>query len=222
MATVPSVNAGEKEIVFGGEKKLRELIKATLKIMKGELFVVLGGCTGELVGDDIASVVSEFQNKGVPIVYAETGGFKGNNLVGHELVMKAIIDQFVGEYNGEKEKGLINVFTEVPYYNTFWNGDLTEIKRVLEGAGFKVNILFGYESKGVREWKDIPKAQFNLVLSPWVGLKTAKHLEKKYNQPYLHTPSIPIGAKETSNFLRKVAEFALIERIYSCYLNLNA
>ena len=212
MATVPSVNAGEKEIVFGGEKKLRELIKATLKIMKGELFVVLGGCTGELVGDDIASVVSEFQNKGVPIVYAETGGFKGNNLVGHELVMKAIIDQFVGEYNGEKEKGLINVFTEVPYYNTFWNGDLTEIKRVLEGAGFKVNILFGYESKGVREWKDIPKAQFNLVLSPWVGLKTAKHLERKYNQPYLHIPSIPIGAKETSNFLRKVAEFANVNK----------
>ena len=211
-ATVPSVNAGEKEIVFGGEKKLRELIKATLKIMKGELFVVLGGCTGELVGDDIASVVSEFQNKGVSIVYAETGGFKGNNLVGHELVMKAIIDQFVGEYNGEKEKGLINVFTEVPYYNTFWNGDLTEIKRVLEGAGFKVNILFGYESKGVREWKDIPKAQFNLVLSPWVGLKTAKHLEKKYNQPYLHIPSIPIGAKETSNFLRKVAEFANVNK----------
>ncbi|MGN0143558.1 MAG: nitrogenase component 1 [Clostridium sp.] len=211
-AIVPSVNAGEKEIVFGGEKKLRELIRSTLKIMKGDLFVVLGGCTGELVGDDIGSVVSEFQQKGVPIVYAETGGFKGNNLIGHEIVIKAIIDQFVGKYEGEKEKGLINVFSEVPYYNTFWNGDLTEIKRILEGAGFKVNILFGCESNGVSEWKEIPKAQFNLLLSPWVGLKTVKHLEKKYGQPYLHIPAVPIGAKETSEFLRKVTDFAGINK----------
>lgn len=206
-AIVPSVNAGEKEIVFGGENKLRQLIKATLKVMKGDLFVVLGGCTGELVGDDIGLVVSEFQRKGVPIVYAETGGFKGNNLVGHELVIKAIIDQYVGDYKGEKTKKLINVFADVPNYHTFWRGDLEEIKRVLEGAGFKVNILFGYESKGVEEWKNIPKAQFNLVISPWVGLKTAKYLEKKYKQPYLHIPALPIGAKETAAFLRKVVEF---------------
>ena len=211
-AVVPSVNAGEKEIVFGGEKKLEELIKSTLKIMKGDLFVVLGGCTGELVGDDIGSVVSTFQEKGVPIVYAETGGFKGNNLVGHEIVLKAIIDQFIGNYDGEKEKGLINVFSEVPYYNTFWNGDLAEIKRVLEGAGFKVNIIFGCESNGVSGLKDIPKAQFNLLLSPWVGLKTVKHLEKKYGQPYLHIPAVPIGGKETSSFLRKVADFSGINK----------
>lgn len=103
-AVSPSTNAGENEVVFGGENRLRELIKSSLKIMDGDLFVVLTGCIGEIVGDDVGSVVGEFQNKGVPIVYADTGGFKGNNFVGHELVTKAIIDQYVGEYDGEKEK----------------------------------------------------------------------------------------------------------------------
>lgn len=211
-AVVPSVNAGENEVVFGGANKLKNLIEATLKVMRGELFVVLTGCIGELVGDDVPAVVSEFQKKGVPIVHVETGGFKGNNIIGHELVIESIVNQFVSDYRGDKELGTINVFSEVPYFNPFWRGDLEEIKRVLTGAGFKVNILFGYESGGLKEWKEIPKAQFNLVLSPWVGLKIAKLLEEKYDQPYLHISSIPIGAKETSEFIRQVVEYAGINK----------
>jgi nitrogenase molybdenum-iron protein beta chain len=208
---IPSVNASENEVVFGGEKKLRELIKSSLAVVKADLFVVLNGCIGELVGDDIGAVVKEYQDLGFPIVHADTGGFKGNNLLGHEIVVKAIIDQFVGDYKGRKTKGTVNVWTEVPFQNTFWRGDLEEIKRILTNSGFKVNILFGPESGGAQEWKSIPKAQFNLLISPWVGLDTVKHLEKKYKQPYLHIPTIPIGAKETTDFIRKVVEFAGID-----------
>lgn len=93
--------------------------------------------------------------------------------------MKAIIDQFVGDYSGPREKGTVNVFSELPYQNTFWRGDLSELKRILAGIGLKVNILFGPESKGISEWKSIPKAQFNLVVSPWLGIETARHIEKK-------------------------------------------
>ena len=207
-AVVPSTNATEKEVVFGGEERLRNLIEASLKVLDADLFVVLTGCISDLVGDDVGSVVREFRDRGVPIVYAETGGFKGNNFTGHELVTEAIIDQYVGAYEGPRDKGTVNVWSLLPYHNTFWRGDLAEIKRILTGIGLKVNILFGHESRGVAEWKDVPKAQFNLVLSPWLGLKTAEHLQEKYGQPYLHIPVIPIGAKETSTFLRIVATFA--------------
>ena len=215
-SVTPSVNATENEVIFGGEKRLEELIKASLKIMDAELYVVLNGCIGELVGDDIGAVVSEFQEKGVPIVFAETGGFKGNNFVGHEIITEAIIDQFVDKYaknKDKREKGLINVWSELPYQNPMWRGDFNELKRILEGAGFKVNILFGNGSKGIEEWKTIPNAQFNLVVSPWLGLKTAKHLEKKYGQPYLHIPVLPIGAKETARFIREVVEYAEIDTV---------
>jgi nitrogenase molybdenum-iron protein beta chain len=211
-AVPPSVNVSEKEVVFGGENRLRELIEASLKIIDADLFVVLTGCVADLVGDDVGSVVREFQEQGVNIVYAETGGFKGNNFKGHELVTKAIIDQFVGNYKGEKEQHSVNVWSLLPFQNTFWRGDLVEIKRILEGIGLKVNILFGSESEGISEWKNIPRAQFNLVLSPWLGLETAKHLGKKYDQPFLHIPVIPIGAKETSRFLREVTEFAGLDK----------
>lgn len=207
-AVAPSTNASEREVVFGGAERLTELIEATLKILDADLYVVLTGCISDLVGDDIGAVVHPFQARGVPIVYAETGGFKGNNFTGHELVTRAIIDQFVGDYEGPRQTGIVNVWSLLPYHNTFWRGDLTEIKRVLEGAGLQVNLLFGPESAGVAEWKAIPAAQFNIVLGPWLGVATARHLEHKYGQPFLHVPVLPIGANETAGFLRKVLDFA--------------
>ena len=205
---IPGTNSGENEIVFGGAKKLDDVIKSALKIMKGDLFVVLSGCSPELVGDDVPSVVRKYREQGYPIVHAEVPGFKGNNLYGHEVVVKSIIEQYVGESKPRKRKSLINLWFEAPYFNTFWRGDYAEMVRILEGAGFDVNVFFGSESKGVSEWKDIPKAAFNVVVSPWLGLGIAKHLEKKYNQPYLHFPIIPIGEEATSDFIRKVVEFA--------------
>lgn len=110
-STIPCTNSSEREVVFGGEDRLREVIDGTLKILKGDLFVVLTGCTSDIIGDDVGQVVSEYKKNGVPIVYAETGGFKGNNYLGHELVTQAIINQFIGDVQPKVEKGLVNVWS---------------------------------------------------------------------------------------------------------------
>lgn len=212
---MPSANSTENDVVFGGIKTLDALIKSTLKIYEGDLFVVLTGCVGELIGDNVPDLVSNYQRAGYPIVYANTAGFKGNNLYGHEVVVDAIIDQFVGDYQGEKKKGLINLWFETPYYNHNWRGDYQELARILRGAGFEVNVLFGAENPGVEAWKRIPQAQFNLVVSPWVGIKNAEHLQKKYNQPYLHIPEIPVGEEATAKFIRQVVEYAGIDKVQS-------
>ena len=209
---MPSSNATENDVVFGGIKTLDNLIKSTLKIYDGDLFVVLTGCVGELIGDNVPDLVGKYQRAGFPIVYANTAGFKGNNLYGHEVVVDAIIDQFVGNYDGEKKKGLVNLWFETPYYNHNWRGDYQELARILRGAGLEVNVLFGPENLGVEAWKKIPQAQFNLVVSPWVGVKNAEHLQKKYNQPFLHIPEIPIGEEATSKFIRQVVEYAGIDK----------
>ncbi len=208
---MPSANATENDIVFGGIKTLDNLIKSAIKIYEGDLFVVLTGCTGELIGDNVPDLVSRYQKAGYPIVYANTAGFKGNNLFGHEEVVNAIIDQYVGDYDGPKKQGLVNLWFETPYYNQNWRGDYQELARILRGAGLEVNVLFGPENNGVKDWKRIPKAQFNLVVSPWVGVRNAEHLEKKYGQPFLHIPEIPIGEEATSKFIRQVVEFAGIK-----------
>lgn len=206
--TIPCTNTGSNEVVFGGVNKLDKLVDATFKVLDGDLYVVLTGCTADIIGDDIASALEKYQEEGKPLVYAETGGFKSNNYVSHSVVVNAIIDQYVDKYYDKSgvEKGLVNVFASVPDQDPYWEGNLEELKRILEGIGLKVNILFGSRSNGIEEWKTIPNAQLNIVASAWAGLDIAKHLKDKYGTPYLHFPYFPVGGEQTSIFLRKVAD----------------
>jgi nitrogenase molybdenum-iron protein beta chain len=210
--TSPCTNFSETEVVFGGTDRLRQIIENTYKVLDTDLQVVVTGCTADIVGDDVASVVSEFVEEGKPIVHVETAGFKSNNYVAHSNVVNAIIDQYVDKFIDENpvrsEKKLVNLFASIPYQDQFWKGNLKEYKRLLEGIGLKVNILFGPHSGGVKEWQTIPKANFNILVSPWYGEPIVKNLEKKYGQPYYHFRYMPIGANETKRFLYGVIEFA--------------
>lgn len=210
--SIPCTNVSEMEVIYGGENRLRDVIEGSFQVLDADLYVVLSGCTSDIVGDDIASVVSRYQSEDRPIVYAETGGFKSNNYRSHEVVVNQIIDQYVDRHRQDGvTRGLVNVFASIPYQDPFWNGNLEELKRLLEGIGLKVNILFGDGSRGVSEWKTIPNAQFNLVVGAWVGLEIAEHLKELYGTPYFHFPYFPIGAHDTSIFLRQVTEYAEID-----------
>ncbi|WP_027627946.1 nitrogenase component 1 [Ruminiclostridium cellobioparum] len=211
--TIPCTNAGEAEVVYGGEGRLRNVVDGAFKVIDADLYVILTGCTSDIVGDDVGRVTGEYQAQGRPIVYAETGGFKSNNYVSHESVVNAIIDQYVDVHNkgGNIQKGLVNVFATVPYQDPYWNGNLEEIKRILEGIGLKVNILFGNGSGGVEEWKTIPDAEFNILINTWTGLGIVKHLQEKYRTPYVHFPYLPIGGIETTRFLKQVAGFGKLD-----------
>lgn len=214
--SIPCTNVTERDVIFGGAGKLRNVIKNSFKVLDADLFVVLTGCTSDIVGDDVGEVVSKFKNEGKPIVYAETGGFKGNNIFGHELIIDALIDQYL-EKSEEKEEGLINVWASVPYQDTFWAGNYEVLNNLVSSLGLKVNIIFGY-GNGINAVNKVPKAQFNLLVSPWAGLKNVKHLQEKFGTPYLHYPVLPIGPTETARFLRAVGDFTgvsskLVEKV---------
>jgi nitrogenase molybdenum-iron protein beta chain len=166
----PNDNIHRPDLIYGGGKRLRDLIEGTLQIMKADLYVVLTGCNVELAGDDVAAVVGEFVKKGVPIVFAETAGFKGSAYQGYEWVVKAIVEQFLVEEAAVEEKQ-VNLWASVPYLDPFWSGNLEILKEMLERIGLKVNLLFGLGSS-TNNWKKIPSAQFNLLVSPWVGVET--------------------------------------------------
>ena len=205
---VPSTNTDESNVVFGGERDLRSEIEGALKVMKGDLFVVLSGCTAGIIGDNVEEIAKDYASQGLPLVGTDTPGFKGNAYSGHEAVVKAIINQFVGNVKPQVEKRLVNVFADVPAQNPFWRGDFEQLKKLIEKLGLKVNILFGTSSKGISEWKNIPNAEFNILVSPWVGLDIVESLKQKYGTPYLHYPILPVGAVQSSHFLRTIADFA--------------
>ncbi len=211
-STSPCTNFSEQEVVFGGIERLRGIISNTYKVLETDLQVVLTGCTAGIVGDDVESLVDEFRSAGKPIVSVETAGFKCSNFEAHSLVVNAIIDQYVGRFDdgnpARSEKNTVNLLASLPYQDPFWKGNLNEYKRLLAGIGLKAHVLFGPQSDGVAEWRRIPRANFNILVSPWYGLPIAEHLAGRYGQPYTHFPHIPIGANETERFLRQMLKAA--------------
>ena len=79
---LPSSNAYEKEVVFGGTQRLRETIKGSLEIMDGDYYAVLTGCSMGINGDDVDSVVKEFEASPYPIASIDTAGFRGDTYTG--------------------------------------------------------------------------------------------------------------------------------------------
>lgn len=208
----PCTSISEKEVVFGGNEKLRTTVRNAIKLIDADLFVILSGCTSEIIGDDIQEVAEEFEDAEKPVIWAKTPGFKGNNYVGHDWILKSIFEQYLeklvstGEITENTEKGLVNIFAGPPQQDPYWYGNLREIERLISEIGLKPNTIFGFD-RGLKNLKKVPNAEFTILISPWVGIESAKYLEQRFGTKLLHYPVLPIGATETTNFLRKVQEF---------------
>lgn len=201
-ASTPCSALVEEHVIFGGEKKLRNLISSSIELMEGDLYAVISGCVPSLTGDDVGSVVKEFQGQ-ANVIHINAPGFKGNSYLGYELFFEAVIDQILKKQ--PVVKGLVNIFGIVPYQHLFWKGDLPVLKSTLEKIGLEVNIIFT-EFDGLDNLLRIPAAELNLVLSPWHGMKTARKLQEKFGTPYLVFPGVPIGPKQTSELMQNLAE----------------
>jgi len=195
----------EKQIVFGGTARLREQIKNTVKVQPADLYVVLTGCAPEIVGDDVPAMVKEAQDQGFPVITTSTPGFKGNVYKGYEWAVKAIIERIsYPDLDHKTQKGLVNIWGIIPNQDIFWEGNLASLDQLLASLGLKANTLFGFDQTK-ENWRAVTAAELNLVVSPW-GLEAARQLEKKYGTPYLYLGYLPVGAPDTSAFLKLLGE----------------
>jgi nitrogenase molybdenum-iron protein beta chain len=202
---IPNTNVFEKQVIFGGTSRLREQIKNTVKVLKGDLYVVLSGCEAEMVGDDSISMTQEIVDQGEKAIYYKAPGFAGNQYTGYVGVLDAIINKLpnVISLSTEIKKGLVNIFGILPKQDIYWKGNLAEIDRLLRNVGIKVNTLFGY-GQGLDQWKTISNAELNIVVSKW-GIPAAEKLKEKYGTPYVVFDHIGLG-EEIEDFVRTVAK----------------
>jgi nitrogenase molybdenum-iron protein beta chain len=150
-------------------------------------------------------VVADFKGQGVPIIGAETGGFKGNSSLGYDLVLQSLVRSFI-ERGAAKQKKRVNLWGVVPYYDPFWRGNLEEVRLLLEKLGLEVNSFFLADDsiEGIRQ---AGSASLNIVVSHVYGLAAADLFEEIHGTPFISLP-LPVGASASESFLRTVGKVA--------------
>lgn len=207
-SSVPSSNLSEAEVVFGASKQLRRVLEHAMRYYDAEIFMVVSGCSAEIIGEDVGELADEYSAPDKTVLYVALPGFKGNNVWGHHQVLSALIDGYVDPY-GETEvvPGRVNVWGVVPHYDPMWAGTLERLEQLLVRLGLEPNIIYG-PGRGLKELRKIPTAAFNLVLAPWTDLDIAKKLERKYGTPYIHFPYMPIGPTAEAELIRSLTQEA--------------
>lgn len=202
--SIPSTNMLEREVVFGGTKKLETTIQGAIDIIDADAYFVLTGCTAGIIGDDIERVTDQFKEEGHKVYPIDTPGFAGDSNLGYEVVWNTMIDQVI-EDSVKKEENLVNLFGIIPYHDPFWSGNLEEISRLLKKLGLKVNTFFT-EHQSMEHIRTSSQAALNIILHPWIFKGPAKKFEERFAVPSIRYPGLPIGASDTKRFLLMVGE----------------
>jgi nitrogenase molybdenum-iron protein beta chain len=205
----PSTNISESEIIFGGEDKLREEIKGVFEVMQGDLFVVSTACMTDIIGDDAKAVIDSMSPLPKPVVFLESGGFKGNSYYGYGRLIEELFLQYI-PVSEKKNPKAVNILGLVPAYDPFFRGDLTELKRILNLLGLEVN-TFITNDQTQENLLRAGEASLNVILSRVYGVEAAKTIKESHGIDYLVT-DLPIGAKATENFVKLIADRCEIDK----------
>ena len=175
----------EKDIVFGGDKKLAKLINEVellFPLHKG--ISVQSECPIGLIGDDIEAV----SKKGAkeiekPIVPVRCEGFRGvSQSLGHHIANDAIRDWVLDKRDGQ-------AFESTPYdvsiigdYNI--GGDAWASRILLEEMGLRVVAQWSGDGT-LAEMENTPKVKLNLLHCYRSMNYISRHMEEKYGIPWL-------------------------------------
>ncbi|MDR3553497.1 MAG: nitrogenase molybdenum-iron protein alpha chain [Syntrophobacteraceae bacterium] len=207
-----STDLQDEDIVFGGEKKLRQAIRELYENFKPKAIGIFSTCPVGLIGDDVHAVAREMKEElGINIFGFSCEGYKGvSQSAGHHIANNGLFNHVVGLDNTPKEgKFKINLLGE---YNI--GGDAFEIERILEEAGITLVTTFSGNST-YDKFANSHMADLNTVMCHRSINYVAEMMEKKYGIPWIKVNFI--GAASTAKTLRKIANYfedeELIERV---------
>jgi len=196
----------EKDIVFGGDKKLAKLIdeiEVLFPLNKG--ISIQSECPIGLIGDDIEAVAKQKKKEhGKTIVPVRCEGFRGvSQSLGHHIANDAIRDWVLENRDGDES------FPTTPYdvavigdYNI--GGDAWASRTLLEEMGLRVVAQWSGDGT-IAEIEKTPKVKLNLIHCYRSMNYIARHMEEKYSIPWIEYNFF--GPTKIAESLRRIAGY---------------
>ncbi|MEW6678549.1 MAG: nitrogenase molybdenum-iron protein alpha chain [Pseudomonadota bacterium] len=195
----------EKDIVFGGDKKLAKIIEeieGLFPLHKG--ISVQSECPIGLIGDDIEAVSKKGAatiNK--PVVPVRCEGFRGvSQSLGHHIANDAIRDWVLDRRDNVAFESTPYDVTIIGDYNI--GGDAWSSRILLEEMGLRVIAQWSGDGT-LAEMENTPKAKLNLLHCYRSMNYISRHMEEKYGIPWMEYNFF--GPTKIEESLRRIAAF---------------
>ncbi len=164
--------------------------------LAGKQLIVVSTAESEMIGSDLSDLVTKLK-PGTTFFHSES--LSDDEWLGRDRVLQWLWENY-GQAQAahiEVEPGLVNIIG--PTYGCFnAPSDLNEVRRLIEGAGGRVNLVFPYEAS-LSDISRLAQGQINVVLYKEFGHTLADSL----GQPWLHAP---MGIRETTEFIEKIGQ----------------
>lgn len=194
-----STDLQERDIIFGGEKKLEAALEELIDRHKPNAAFVYSTCIVGIIGDDIGAVCKRMQEKkGIPVLAVQSEGFKGNKRDGYTAACSALF-ALAGQADASDVPEIsVNVLGDFNLAGETWI-----IKEYMQRLG--VHVVASITGDGrVADVQRCHAASLNLVQCSGSTLELAKMLKEKYGKPYLRVSWN--GIEDMAESLYAVAE----------------
>ena len=195
-----STDLQEKDVVFGGEKKLYQALIELVDQYKPKSAFVYATCIVGIIGDDVDAVCKRVsKERGIPVLPVHSEGFKGTKKDGYRAACESLF-KLVGTA-GTKDVGKFsinilgdfNIAGETWMIRDYYRRMGVEVVATITGDGRTDDIR---RSHG---------ASLNVVQCSGSMMYLAKMMKEKYGIPFMRVSYF--GIEDTSDALLKVAEF---------------
>lgn len=195
-----STDLKEKDVIFGGEKKLAAAIDQLVEKYNPKLIFVYSTCIVGVIGDDLEAVCKAQASKyNIEIIPIQSSGFVGNKAAGYRAACDGLMRLIHPGRPAKKEKRefSINLLGDFNLAAETWI-----IKGYLEKMGLELNVAFTGDAtyKGL---KRATEASLNIVQCAGSMMYLAEKMHEKYHMPYLCVSFI--GQEDTCTSLRRIA-----------------
>ena len=182
-----STDLRERDVIFGGEKKLEAALDDLIDTYKPKAAFVYSTCIVGIIGDDVAAVCRKIQaRKGIPVLPVHSEGFKGTKKDGYKAACDALFHLVGRGSTGDVSPVSINILGE---FNI--GGEAWLIKDYYERMGVQVVSIMTGDGR-VDEIGRSHGASLNVVQCSGALTFLAEMMQEKYGIPFIRVSYIGI------------------------------
>ncbi|NTW72674.1 MAG: nitrogenase iron-molybdenum cofactor biosynthesis protein NifE, partial [Eubacteriaceae bacterium] len=198
-----STDLQERDIIFGGEKKLEKAIDEIVEGVSPKTIFVYSTCVVGVIGDDLEAVCKTAEEKhGIRVIPVQSSGFAGSKKDGYKAACTAILELMKDEtYKTDiKDKRAFNYLGD---FNLA--GELWILNNYFKAVGLK--LITGVTGDSTTETLKMARnASFNIVQCAGSSIYLAEHMKALFDIDYERVSFF--GIDDTSEALRTLGKLS--------------